>query len=168
MIDEAIRRVAYVLFLGTAACLLMAVGMSSDALAGGADSYAQRREGVLAECEHTKTQKRARKKACKRKNHWREHVTKASWYGPDFQGKKMANGKRFDERKLLAAHRTLPLGTMIRVTNLLNGRSVKVLVADRGPFIGGRGVDLSRRAMQILDGIDDGVIPVRVESHFYN
>ncbi|MGH6946363.1 MAG: septal ring lytic transglycosylase RlpA family protein, partial [Kiloniellales bacterium] len=87
----------------------------------------------------------------------------ASWYGPGFHGKSTANGERFDQNDLTAAHRTLPLPSMVRVTNLDNGRSIKVRVNDRGPFRGGRIIDLSRRAAQLLGFERQGTAKVLVE-----
>lgn len=87
----------------------------------------------------------------------------ASWYGPNFHGRKTANGATFDMNEVTAAHRTLPLPSMVRVTNLRNGRSLKILVNDRGPFSRGRIIDLSRRSAQLLGVIRAGTAPVRVE-----
>ena len=88
---------------------------------------------------------------------------KASWYGPKFHNKKTASGEKFDMRKLTAAHRTLPFNTIVRVENLKNGRKVDVRINDRGPFIEGRIIDLSRKAAEKLDMIRDGVVMVRIE-----
>src|SRR5947199_4186389 len=74
----------------------------------------------------------------------------ASWYGRHWRGRKTASGQRYDERLLTAASRSLPLPTRARVTNLKNGRSVDVLVNDRGPYVGGRIMDLSAKAAQVL------------------
>lgn len=73
-------------------------------------------------------------------------VGRASWYGPGFHGKPTASGQRFNQNQLTAAHRSLPLGTRAKVTNLQNGRVVEVTINDRGPFIRGRIIDLSRAA----------------------
>ena len=70
----------------------------------------------------------------------------ASWYGPGFHGNRTANGEIYDQYELTAAHRTLPLGTRVMVTNLSNGRAVEVRINDRGPFVGGRAIDLSYAA----------------------
>jgi len=86
----------------------------------------------------------------------------ASVYSKDFDGKRTASGERYDSRALTAAHRTLPLGTQIRVTNLDNGKSVRVRVNDRGPHVRGRIVDLSSRAAAAL-GFSTGVARVRIE-----
>lgn len=87
----------------------------------------------------------------------------ASWYGERFQGRPTASGEPYDMRAMTAAHPTLSFGTRIRVTHLENGRSVTVRINDRGPFIEGRIVDLSRRAAEELGIIREGVAPVRVE-----
>jgi rare lipoprotein A len=87
----------------------------------------------------------------------------ASWYGPGFHGKKTASGEIYDQTKLTAAHKTLPLGTKARVTNLENGNAVEVEINDRGPFVKGRIIDLSRAAAGILGLVEDGVAPVKVE-----
>ncbi len=87
----------------------------------------------------------------------------ASYYGQDFAGRRTASGERFDPRALTAAHRQLPFGTRVRVTNLENGRSVTVRINDRGPFAGGRIVDLSWEAARELGMLRAGVARVRVE-----
>ncbi len=87
----------------------------------------------------------------------------ASWYGGKFHGRKTANGEIFDTNKLTAAHRALPFNTMVKVTNLGNNRSVIVRVNDRGPFIQGRIIDLSRAAAERLDMVHTGTARVRVE-----
>lgn len=87
----------------------------------------------------------------------------ASWYGGRHQGRLTASGEVFDENKLTAAHRTLPLDTRARVTNLANGRSVEVLVNDRGPYINGRVIDLSTRAARELGMARRGLALVRIE-----
>jgi rare lipoprotein A len=87
----------------------------------------------------------------------------ASWYGPGFDGKKTANGETYDQMDLTAAHRTLPMPSMVRVTNLENGRAIAVRINDRGPFKSGRIIDLSLRASQLLGFVDKGTAKVRVE-----
>lgn len=87
----------------------------------------------------------------------------ASWYGPDFHGKYTANGETFDQNDVTAAHRTLPMPSLVRVTNLENGRSLVVRVNDRGPFAHGRILDLSRRAAQLLGMETSGTAKVRVQ-----
>ncbi|MBC7952602.1 MAG: septal ring lytic transglycosylase RlpA family protein [Rhodospirillaceae bacterium] len=87
----------------------------------------------------------------------------ASWYGPDFHGKLTANGESFDQNAVSAAHKTLPLPSVVRVTNLDNGRSLVIRVNDRGPFVNGRIIDLSRRAAQLLGTEATGTAKVRVQ-----
>lgn len=87
----------------------------------------------------------------------------ASWYGRQFHGRRTANGEIYDMNDMTAAHRTLPLPTMVRVTNLSNGRTVKLRVNDRGPFAKQRIIDVSRRAAQVLGFKNKGVTRVRVE-----
>jgi rare lipoprotein A len=86
----------------------------------------------------------------------------ASVYGKHFDGRTTASGERYDSRALTAAHRTLPLGTEIKVTNLENGKSVRVRINDRGPHVRGRIVDLSSSAAAAL-GFSTGVARVRIE-----
>ena len=83
----------------------------------------------------------------------------ASWYGPKFHGRRTASGNRFNMHDLIAAHKTLPIGTVLLVKNLKNGKSVKVKVLDRGPYIKGRELDLSYGAAKKLGMFGDGVIP---------
>jgi rare lipoprotein A len=88
---------------------------------------------------------------------------KASFYANMFQGRTTANGEIFDQNKMTAAHRTLAFGTKVRVTNLTNKKSVVVTINDRGPFVRGRIIDLSRRAAKQLGFIHAGVAKVRIE-----
>lgn len=87
----------------------------------------------------------------------------ASWYGGYFHGRPTASGATYDQFKLTAAHRLLPLGSVVRVTNAENGREVEVVINDRGPFIKGRIIDLSYAAAERLGGVDPGTLPVVVE-----
>ena len=87
----------------------------------------------------------------------------ASWYGPGFHGRRTASGTVHTGAALTAAHRSLPFGTRVRVTNLANGRTVVVVVDDRGPFVRGRVIDLSLAAARRLGMVRDGVVPVRLE-----
>jgi rare lipoprotein A len=87
----------------------------------------------------------------------------ASWYGPGFHGRQTASGERYDQYQMTAAHRTLPLPSIVRVTRLDNGHSVKVRVNDRGPFHDGRIIDLSKAAAQDLKMIGSGTMNVKVE-----
>ncbi|NOZ62072.1 MAG: septal ring lytic transglycosylase RlpA family protein [Calditrichaeota bacterium] len=88
---------------------------------------------------------------------------KASYYADSFKGNKTANGEIYDPKKFTAAHRTLPFGTRVRVTNLFNDKSVVVRINDRGPFIKSRIIDLSRAAAEQLGIIDSGVAEVLIE-----
>jgi rare lipoprotein A len=87
----------------------------------------------------------------------------ASWYGPGFDGNRTANGEIYDQYEMTAAHRTLPLGTRVMVTNLSNGRSVEVRINDRGPFVDGRAIDLSYAAARALRMVGPGTAHVRIE-----
>ena len=88
----------------------------------------------------------------------------ASWYGPGFDGRKTASGTVFDQHQLTAAHPKLPLGSEARVTNLQNGKSVTVKIDDRGPYAGGRDIDLSKAAANRIGVVDGGTAPVRIEA----
>jgi rare lipoprotein A len=87
----------------------------------------------------------------------------ASWYGPGFHGRRTASGETFNAGALTAAHRYLPFGTRVRVTNVRNGRSVVVRINDRGPFSGGRVIDLSKGAARMIGVFQSGVAPVLLE-----
>jgi len=87
----------------------------------------------------------------------------ASWYGPGFHGNRTANGEIYDQYELTAAHPSLPLGTRVMVTNLENGRAVQVRINDRGPFVGGRAIDLSYAAAHLLGVVGPGTARVRIE-----
>jgi len=88
---------------------------------------------------------------------------KASFYASSFNGKKTASGDKFRSSKKTAAHNTIPFGTKVKVTNLSNGKSVKVKINDRGPHVSGRIIDLSRKAAKKIDMIDKGVANVKIE-----
>lgn len=101
---------------------------------------------------------------CARKTaHERAHDGLASWYGEQFQGDPTASGETFNMNALTAAHRDLPLGTKIRVTNLHNHRSVILRINDRGPFVPGRLLDVSRAAARLLGFSRSGTARVRVD-----
>src|SRR5260370_7894417 len=87
----------------------------------------------------------------------------AYWYGVPFHGRRASNGEVYDMHKLTAAHRTLPFDTVVRVTNLSNGKSTVVRITDRGPFVDNRIIDLSMAAAREIDSIGAGVVPVRLE-----
>ena len=90
-------------------------------------------------------------------------VGMASWYGSDFHNKRTANGEKYDMNTLTAAHRTLPLPSIVRVTNLENGRSLVLRVNDRGPYAKNRIIDISKRGAQLLGYQTQGTAKVRVE-----
>jgi rare lipoprotein A len=92
-----------------------------------------------------------------------QQTGQASWYGGRHHGRTTASGEKFDMNKLTAAHRTLPMGTTVRVTNLDNGRSVEVIINDRGPYVGSRVIDLSREAARRLNMEREGLAPVRID-----
>lgn len=86
----------------------------------------------------------------------------ASYYGDEFAHRPMANGKKFSQHKLIAAHKTLPFGTKVIVINLKNHERVKVRITDRGPFVKGRIIDLSKKAARRIDMLNDGVVQVEL------
>ncbi len=88
---------------------------------------------------------------------------KASYYGSEFDGRSTANGETFSNGEYTAAHKSLPFGSMVKVTNLANNQSVIVRINDRGPYVSGRLIDLSRKAAEELDMIRAGVIDVKIE-----
>ena len=87
----------------------------------------------------------------------------ASFYANNHNGRKTASGERYNSNKMTAAHKTLPFGTLVRVTNLSNGKSVEVRINDRGPFARGRIIDLSLSAAKKIDMINDGVTKVKIK-----
>ena len=91
------------------------------------------------------------------------HSGEASWYGPGLYGNRTANGEVFRPGTMTAAHRTLPFGTRVRVTNLWNGRRAVVRINDRGPFAGDRVIDLAHGAARELDLLSSGIAEVRLE-----
>jgi rare lipoprotein A len=88
---------------------------------------------------------------------------KASYYADKFVGRKTANGETFRQTKLTAAHKTLPFGTKVKVVNKDNGRTVKVRINDRGPFVGGRIIDLSKKAAKKIGLVQAGVANVEIK-----
>lgn len=88
---------------------------------------------------------------------------KASYYGSEFDGRSTANGETFSNKEYTAAHKSLPFGSMVKVTNLANNKTVIVRINDRGPYVTGRVIDLSRIAAEKLGMIRDGVIDVKIE-----
>jgi rare lipoprotein A len=90
-------------------------------------------------------------------------IMTASWYGPKFHGRLTANGERYDQMGFTAAHKSLPFGTVLQITNLRNGKSVLIRINDRGPFIEGRDLDLSKGTALALGMIEKGIIKVKAE-----
>jgi rare lipoprotein A len=88
---------------------------------------------------------------------------KASYYGDQFVNRPMANGRKFSQHRLTAAHKTLPFGTKVIVINLINHQRVKVHITDRGPFVAGRIIDLSKKAARRIDMVNAGVVPVEIK-----
>ena len=87
----------------------------------------------------------------------------ASWYGPDFHSKKTSNGEIYNMHAMTAAHKTLPMNTVVRVDNLENGKSIIVRINDRGPFVKGRIIDLSTAAFASIGSTDSGIAKVKLE-----
>ena len=92
----------------------------------------------------------------------------ASWYGPNFHGKKTSNGEVYDMHKLTAAHKTLPMNTVVQVTNLKNNKSIQLRINDRGPFVKDRIIDLSLASARALDVYDHGTTEVKVKILGFN
>lgn len=92
-----------------------------------------------------------------------ELVGNASWYSNKFQGKRTASGERYNKNAYTAAHKSLPFGTIVRVTNTGNSKKVDVKINDRGPFVKGRVIDLSQKAFEQIGNIKEGVAPVKIE-----
>lgn len=97
------------------------------------------------------------------RGHVRVEYGEASFYAAKFSGRKTASGEKYDPRRRTAAHRTLPFETRVKVTNMRNGRSVVVKINDRGPFVRGRVIDLSKRAAEDIGMVDAGTAKVRIE-----
>jgi rare lipoprotein A (peptidoglycan hydrolase) len=97
------------------------------------------------------------------KNHPRVQIGIASYYGKKFHKKLTANGETFNMYKVSAAHKTYPLGTKVKVTNLENGKSIKLFINDRGPYAKGRILDLSYKAARKLDFVNQGTTKVRID-----
>jgi rare lipoprotein A len=95
--------------------------------------------------------------------HRQVYQGQASWYGPGFAGKPTASGERFRPWRRTAAHKSLPFGTVVKVTRTDTGRKVRVVINDRGPYVDGRIIDLSRKAARRIRMLDDGVAPVEVK-----
>ncbi len=117
----------------------------------------------IAYGDYVKSDGMSRKEIEAIKNHPRVQVGVASYYGSKFHKKRTANGEIFNMYKVSAAHKTLPLGTKVRVINLKNGRSLTMTINDRGPYVKGRVIDLSYKAAQKLGFVNQGTTKVRIE-----
>lgn len=115
---------------------------------------------IFTGCSSTSTKQTDNKTSQYSKNH--ALAGKASWYGRDYHGRLTASGEKYNMRKLTAAHKTLPFGTIVRVTNTTNNKSVDVKINDRGPFVPGRVIDLSPKAFNEIASTNQGVVPVRI------
>ncbi|MBI3247689.1 MAG: septal ring lytic transglycosylase RlpA family protein [Deltaproteobacteria bacterium] len=127
---------------------------------GGLISH-QEAQPVVASASSFPPPFQAKEAAAKPEGQKVEQVGIASWYGPGFHGRETASGETFDQNALTAAHRSLPLGSMAMVTSLETGKSVQVKINDRGPYVKGRKIDLSRAAAQKI-GLKKGVIKVKI------
>lgn len=87
----------------------------------------------------------------------------ASWYGSKYHGRLTASGEKYNMRAYTAAHKTLPFGTVVRVTNTANDKSVDVKINDRGPFVKGRVIDLSQKSFQKIGHSNQGIVPIKIE-----
>jgi rare lipoprotein A len=118
---------------------------------------------AIAGCSRSENEERDERPARTEKQPNFVQTGMASWYGRGLKGGKTASGERFDPEELTAAHRTLPFGATVRVTNLRNKRSVVVRITNRGPFIRGRIIDVSPAAARELRMVKSGVARVRLE-----
>jgi rare lipoprotein A len=168
-------RITRLLGLG-AACLMLANCTTDDTVASRANRrHAAASQRIAATGEVApKTESIVRKRVKVTHEHPLEKaiaektanytaVGVASWYGEDFHGKRTANGETFDMNSFSAAHPSLPLPSNVRVTNLENHRSIVVRVNDRGPFVGGRVIDVSAKTAKALGFYDGGLSKVKVE-----
>ena len=144
-IPDTVYRVPYALI-----CMLLMALIMSEAACSPAPRYRAKRSG-----------KRQMTKSVTTSGAYQ--IGQASYYGKKFHGRKTANGERFDMYAMTAAHRKLPFGTEVRVTNLVNGRSVVVRINDRGPFVRGRIIDLSYGAAKEIGLIQSGVAKVKLD-----
>ena len=117
----------------------------------------------IAYGDYVNTTGMSRKKIESIKNHPKTQIGIASYYGKKFHKKRTANGEIFNMYKVSAAHKSYPLGTKVRVTNLENGKSLKLVINDRGPFVSGRIIDLSYKAARKLGFVNQGTVKVRID-----
>ena len=117
----------------------------------------------IAYGDYVNTAGMSRKQIESIKNHPKTQIGIASYYGKKFHKKRTANGEIFNMYKVSAAHKSYPLGTKVRVTNLENGKSLKLVINDRGPFVSGRIIDLSYKAARKLGFVNQGTVKVRID-----
>ena len=117
----------------------------------------------IAYGDYVNTSGMSRKQIEAIKNHPKTQIGIASYYGKKFHKKRTANGEIFNMYKVSAAHKSYPLGTKVRVTNLENGKSLKLVINDRGPFVRGRIIDLSYKAARKLGFVNQGTVKVRID-----
>ena len=117
----------------------------------------------IAYGDYVNTSGMSRKQIEAIKNHPKTQIGIASYYGKKFHKKRTANGEIFNMYKVSAAHKSYPLGTKVRVTNLENGKSLKLVINDRGPFVSGRIIDLSYKAARKLGFVNQGTVKVRID-----
>lgn len=116
---------------------------------------------ILTGCSSTPSKSPNAKVSQSSRSH--ELAGKASWYGKNYHGRRTASGERYNMRAYTAAHKTLAFGTIVRVTNPQNNKSVDVKINDRGPFVKGRVIDLSPKAFDKIGNTNQGVIPVKIK-----
>jgi len=157
-----------VVFLGIAALLLLQTGCSTRGVGG----YKKRHNTYATDKQETKKYSHAtmRPYVVRGVKYYPQVVSVgdtfkgvASWYGPDFHGKLTSNGETYNMWQMTAAHKTLPMNTIVRVTNLRNNKSTVVRINDRGPFVSTRIIDLSKAAAKKIDMIPTGTAPVKLE-----
>jgi rare lipoprotein A len=154
------------IFMLTIGSVLTVSADHSTALAAAIKKATPDKDDVAIDLNKAKSPAKAAsaKSVAKAKKPNFNQVGTASWYGPGLRGHKTANGDTLDPTALTAAHRSLPLDSRVRVTNLKNGKSVDVVVNDRGPYHNGRVIDLSVKAAQQLDITHAGIAQVRIEA----
>lgn len=137
---------------------LMAIGIAVFLVFSPCQVFSKERKTAVSA-----PKKRERKRVHRRVSNSRPRLVTTSWYGPRFHGREMANGRPFNRYAISAAHKTLPLGIQVRVTNPQTGASLVVPITDRGPYIQGRQLDLSEEAAERLGVKEEGVARVWLE-----
>lgn len=166
-LEHILTKIQHTLLTGV--FVLLAAGCSTTRTESSAQAQQEQAKIVKAEALHSTANlsyKVAGKRYYPRKSVEKNfsQTGRASWYGPGFHGRKTSSGERFDMNALTAAHRTLPIPSYARVTNLANGKTIVVRINDRGPFHGKRVLDLSKGAAKALGFIQQGSTNVRIEA----